>query len=52
MLSMVFYEMKLLIPVLTKNGARAWMANHNPLFYMDVINCPCPDPDAGLANLC
>ena len=23
-----------------------------PLFYMDVIHCPCPNAHAGLANLC
>ena len=25
----------------------AWVSNYNPLFYMDIITYPCPDPDAG-----
>ena len=29
---------------------RAWMSDHIFLFHVDVITCPCPDPDAGLAN--
>ena len=28
----------------------AWMSNSIPLFYMDVITYPCPNPDSGLAN--
>ena len=28
------------------------MSNYTPLFYMDVITYPRPDPDAGLANIC
>ena len=30
----------------------ALICNCIPLFYMDVIIYPCPNPDAGLANLC
>ena len=26
--------------------------SHNPLFYMDAITYPCPNPDDDLANLC
>ena len=32
-------------------GIRAWMHNHIPLFYMDVITNPCLNRDAGLADL-
>ena len=31
---------------------RPWMSNHIPLFFMDVIPYPCPNPEAGLSNLC
>ena len=34
------------------NVIMAWMINHIPLFYVDVIIHPCPSPNAGLANLC
>ena len=27
------------------------MSNYIPLFYMDVLTYPCPNPNAGLANL-
>ena len=28
-----------------------WANNYIPLFYLDAINHPCPNPDAGLANI-
>ena len=28
------------------------MENYTPLFYVDVITHPCPDPYAGLAKPC
>ena len=28
------------------------MSNHIHLFYVNVINIPCPNPEAGLLNLC
>ena len=30
----------------------AWRSNYIPLFYMNVMAYPCPNPDAGLAKLC
>ena len=30
----------------------AWVNNYIQLFKVDVITHPCPDPEAGLANLC
>ena len=27
------------------------MSNYIPVFYLDVITYPCPNPDAGLADL-
>ena len=30
----------------------AWMSNHTPLFYVDVIIYPCSNPIAALADLC
>ena len=31
---------------------KAGMSNYTSLFYVDVINNPCPNPVVGLANLC
>ena len=30
----------------------AWMSIYIPMFYMDVITYPYPDPGVGLANRC
>ena len=33
------------------NKVRAWRSNNIPQFYMNVIIYPCPNTDAGLANI-
>ena len=37
---------------LTAIEVKACVSNYISLFHMDVITYPCPNPDAGLANLC
>ena len=31
---------------------KAWMSNYIPLFYADVIIYPCPNSNAGFADIC
>ena len=31
---------------------RTWMVTYIIIFCVNVITCPCPNPDTGLANLC
>ena len=35
----------------SRRWSYAWMGNHIQVFYMDVITNPCPNRNAGLANL-
>ena len=38
-------------PYPNTTGVKAWMSNYIPLFHIDVIIHPCPNPGADLDNL-
>ena len=37
---------------LNQTAIEVWVSNYIPLFYLEVTNYPCPNPNAGSPDIC